>query len=164
MKNRRLTIMFKTFLLLFFIGLIVAAYCDKTSTDQKKNTQKGNLTVATQKKTDATQQIKVFYFYTSYRCHTCIMLERFTKDAIQEAFADVLKDEKLTIETYNIEVKKNEHFIKKYSLITKSVIVSKHINGKEIEWKNLDKIWTLVRNENKFKKYIKDEVQAYLNS
>ena len=62
----------------------------------------------------------------------------------------------------NVEVKGNEHFVKDYELYTKSVVLSETKNGKEVRWKNLDKVWTLLGDEAAFKKYVRDEVSAYL--
>jgi plasmid maintenance system antidote protein VapI len=37
------------------------------------------------------------------------------------------------------------------------------INGKEQQWKNLQKVWELVHNEKAFKEYIHKEIKAYLS-
>jgi len=54
--------------------------------------------------------------------------------------------------------------VKDYELYTKSVVLSETKNGKEVRWKNLDKVWTLLGDEAAFKKYVRDEVSAYLKS
>ena len=36
--------------------------------------------------------------------------------------------------------------------------------GKEIRWKNLPKVWELLSNEEKFGKYLKDEMTAFMTS
>ena len=46
----------------------------------------------------------------------------------------------------------NYHFVKDYGLYTKSVIISEEIDGKEIRWKNLPKVWEYIGSEDKFKK------------
>ena len=62
----------------------------------------------------------------------------------------------------NVDEKENSHFSKDYKLFTRSVVVSDIVNGKETQWKNLQKVWELVHNDEAFKKYIQDEIKAYL--
>ncbi len=64
----------------------------------------------------------------------------------------------------NTEEKGHEHFVDDYKLYTKSIVVSLVKDGKEIKYKNLEKIWEYVRNKQKFMDYIKKETQQFLNS
>jgi hypothetical protein len=52
--------------------------------------------------------------------------------------------------------------VKDYKLFTKSVIVADMVQGKEQRWKNLPRVWELLRNEADFKAYVKNETAAYL--
>jgi hypothetical protein len=61
-----------------------------------------------------------------------------------------------------VEESGNEHFNNDYKLYTKSVIVSTMKDGKEISWKNLDRIWQIIHDETKYREYIKNEVAACL--
>ena len=63
----------------------------------------------------------------------------------------------------NVDEKENSNFSKDYQLFTRSVVVSDIVNGKETQWKNLQKVWELVRNEEAFKEYIQNEIKAYLS-
>ena len=113
-------------------------------------------------KASAGEKIVVYYFHGNIRCYTCHNLENYAKQAVEAAFADALKNGKLEWKTVNVETAGNEHFSADYRLYTKSVIVSTIKNGKEVSWKNLDKIWLLVRDETKYKEYITAEVRACL--
>jgi len=104
----------------------------------------------------------VYYFYTSYRCPSCMMIENLTKTAVQTGYKDLIDKGRVEFKAINIEQKGNEHFAKEYKLYTKSVVISDHQNKKELRWKNLDQVWTLLRDENKFIDYIQREVKAYL--
>jgi hypothetical protein len=42
------------------------------------------------------------------------------------------------------------------------VVLSKVVKGKEVEWRNLDKVWLLLRSPEKFKEYIRAETRAFL--
>ncbi len=145
------------FAFLLFLSSILLS-CSKTTAEN----QNSESTKQAQKET--VQQVKVYYFHTSYRCNTCTRIEQLTKEAILDTFSTEIKEKRLALEVYDIEVKENEPYIKKYKLITKSVIVSRLIDGQEKKWKNLDKIWTLHGNPEKFKQYIVNEIKQFIES
>ncbi len=108
--------------------------------------------------------VMVYYIHNNTRCINCIRFEQYTKDVINDVFAEQVKNGRLAFKMANYETSANSHYIKDYKLVTKAVIVSKMKNGKQTEWKNLDKIWELVNNEVAFKAYITDEVAVYLGA
>lgn len=101
----------------------------------------------------AADKVSVYYFYGKPRCTTCVKIENYTKQAVES-----MKDKDIVYKGIDMEKSENGAMVKKYSLYTKSVIVSKVKNGKE-QWKNLDKIWLKVGNEQEFKKYIITETK-----
>jgi hypothetical protein len=102
----------------------------------------------------------VYYFYTNYRCNTCRMLEAYTKEAIEKAFAEEIKRGTVAFSAVNVEVKGNEHFVQDYQLKTKSVVLVQP--GNKDRWKNLEKIWQLVGDKEKYLRYIEDEARQFL--
>ena len=109
----------------------------------------------------AAQEVKVYYFYTSYRCTNCTNFEKWTAQVVETDFPD---SNIVRFCALNIEEKENKHFIEKYKLVTKAVVLVKFVNGKETEWKNLDKIWFNAGKEKKFKAYIRKEINDMLKA
>ncbi|MCD6459527.1 hypothetical protein J7L67_02540 [bacterium] len=107
-------------------------------------------------------QVIAYYFLTNYRCASCHKIEDFTREALKENFSDALNSGKLSYQPTNIDKKENKHFIKDYQLFTKTVVLSLIKNGKEIDRKNLDKVWDYLGNKQKFKDYIKKETASFL--
>ena len=107
-------------------------------------------------------RVVVYYFHGTARCSNCIKFEAYSQEAIQSAFSPSLGNGRLQWRVLNVDEPANRHFIEDYRLITRSVIVSKMRDGKQVEWKNLEKIWELVGNKPAFVKYIQDEVSSYL--
>jgi hypothetical protein len=107
-------------------------------------------------------RVVAYYFHTTYRCPTCLAMEAYSREAIEGAFADQLKDGRLVWKVVNIEVKGNKHFAEDYNLYTKSLVLVNEVRGKPAEWKNLEKIWELVQNKPGFVRYVQDETRAYL--
>ncbi|MDX9786055.1 MAG: nitrophenyl compound nitroreductase subunit ArsF family protein [Desulfobacterales bacterium] len=102
------------------------------------------------------------YFHGSFRCGTCQRIETLSEKAITNHFAQELKSGALVWRAVNVDEPENQHYVKDYSLFTKSLIISEVKDGKEIRWKNLEKVWNFVRNEDKFDEYVLSEVKAWM--
>ncbi|MDD4556526.1 MAG: nitrophenyl compound nitroreductase subunit ArsF family protein [Alphaproteobacteria bacterium] len=101
-----------------------------------------------------TDKIMVYYFHSNVRCVTCNKMEAFTKEAVEANFKD---NKNIVFKAVNTDEPANKHFLKDYSLYTKSVVLA----DEQGNWKNLDKIWSLVRNEADFKAYIVDGINDF---
>ena len=82
-------------------------------------------------------------------------IEKYTQGAVVS-----INDKSIIYKSIDMENPENAPSVKKYNLFTKSVIISKTNNGKE-KWKNLDKIWLKVGNEQEFKKYVTSEIKNF---
>ncbi len=96
-------------------------------------------------------ETNVSYFHNSVRCATCRKMETWSSEAV--------KNLPVMFESVNTDEPENKHFLTDYGLYSKSVVISDSQSGK---WKNLDKIWNYVGNEQEFKMYIQSEVQNFL--
>ena len=103
-----------------------------------------------------------YYFHGSFRCPTCMNMEKYSREAIDSNFKDALASGDLEFKAVNIEDRGNEHFVNDYKLYTKSLILSLVKDGKEVKSKNLDKIWELARNKQKFIDYVTSEVTGFM--
>ena len=99
----------------------------------------------------ALAQTNVSYFHNSVRCRTCHKMEKWSLEAVKEL--------PVVFESINTDEPENKHFLTDYGLYSKSVVVSDSQSGK---WKNLDKVWNYVGNEQEFKLYIQSEVQNFM--
>ena len=127
--------------------------------ENKSESQAAPLSDALQ--VEPNQQLIVYYFYGDVRCPTCHKLEGYAKEAIETYFAQDLADGKIQWKPTNVDTAGNEHFIKDYELVTKSVILSRKVNGQQVSWKNLDRIWDLVSEKDKYLAYIRDSVAEF---
>lgn len=112
---------------------------------------------------DSTAQFLVYYFHGNQRCATCRKLEAYTQEAVDSGFVEQLKVGSIKWLPTNTDDSASAHFVKDYDLYTKAVIVSQVVNGKEIRWKNLDKIWELVGDKEQFVTYIQSELKTFMS-
>jgi len=149
---------------LFFVAFVQQACGNEEN--PSKNTGDFNLSEAKENDKDITgtndHQVIVYYFHGKFRCGTCKRIEQLTREAVTESFANEIRAGLVELKVINVDEKENSHFSRDYQLYTRSVVVSDIVNGKEKQWKNLQKVWELVHNDEAFKKYIQDEIKAYL--
>jgi hypothetical protein len=107
-------------------------------------------------------KVIAYYFHGNFRCPTCIMMEKYSREAIGTNLKGALDSGELEFKAVNVDERANEHFIKDYKLYTKSLILSLVKDGNEIKSKNLDRIWEYVRNKEKFIAYVTSEVSNFL--
>lgn len=103
----------------------------------------------------------VYYFMTTQRCPSCMKIEEYTKEAVQQQFGSEIKKGSILWKMVNVDFPENRHFIKDYRLFTKSVVLVKMRSGKQAAWKNLDRVWELLRDRTAFHAYIVKELKAF---
>lgn len=102
-------------------------------------------------------QSTIYYFHGNARCMSCHKIESYTREAYNESFKDIFD-----FNIVNIDDDSNKHFIQDYQLYTKSVVLVKVEDGKEIGYKNLDLIWSNLGDKENFKIYVKNEIEQFL--
>jgi hypothetical protein len=107
-------------------------------------------------------KITAYYFHGTFRCSTCTAMEQYSREAVEASFKNALASGTLEFKSVNVEDRGNEHFVDDYKLYTKSLILSLVKDGKEVKSKNLDKIWQLARNKQKFVDYVAGEVSGFM--
>lgn len=136
------------------ISSVMAAEANKTAEAVADST----------KVTEETVQPKLiaYYFHGTRRCASCKKIEAYTREAIETGFAEQIKSGELQWLSINTDEEGNAHYRDDYKLFTKSVVLSEREDGKEADWKNLPKVWELIKDKEVFIKYVQDEVNAVL--
>ena len=106
----------------------------------------------------------VYYFHGTYRCPSCTKIEKWSYEAIKHSFLKALKEGRLLWKPVNVDKPENRHFVKEYSLFTKSLIITEVKGEKQTKWKNLDKVWRLLRDQEKFFAYVTQKVSNYMDN
>jgi len=88
-------------------------------------------------------------------------LEKYSREAVQEAFSNELTSGSLQWKVVNIEEPDNEHFVGDFELTTRSLVVTGTKEGKP-GWANLERIWDLVGDPPAFKTYVQTEIRVFL--
>jgi len=116
----------------------------------------------THKTDESGHKVIVYYFHGTKRCPTCRKFEAYATELMKTAFTKQQQSGKLEFRIVNVDEPQNKHFIYDYELTTKSVVLADFQNGEQTRWKNLDRIWKLVRDKEIFMDYIKDETENFM--
>jgi hypothetical protein len=138
---------------IFSILLIITALFFSNSMAEQKTTPK---------KFNRADKVIAYYFHGNYRCASCTKIEKYSRDAISRSFDNEIKQGFLTFKTVNTDLSENKHFLQDYQLYTKSLVLIAVKNNKTLKWKNLDKVWQHLNNQNDFYKYVQTETKKFL--
>jgi hypothetical protein len=107
-------------------------------------------------------ELIVYYFDADFRCETCDNLKAYTLEALETHFAEELKTGTIAWQIHNTDRPVNEHFVSKYSLYSKSVVLVRMQDGKPEKSENLKRIWDLVYDKPAYIEYIRTSTQDLL--
>ena len=62
----------------------------------------------------------------------------------------------------NTDEVENQHYVERYELTNKTVIVSHQVDGQEVEWTDRQDVWLLLDQPEEFGAYVREPVQKYL--
>lgn len=113
---------------------------------------------------DKTHHVAAFYFHRNVRCATCLKIEDYAGQAVENGFPDQLDNKLLVWKIINTDEPENAHFTDDYDLQAGAVIIAEFKDGKQVRWKNLKKVWELVNYKESFTDYVQKEIQEYLES
>ncbi len=107
-------------------------------------------------------KVIVYYFHGNFRCVSCRKLEAVSRQAVTSGFSGDLKHGDLQWQTVNVEQAGNEHFASDYHLFSRSLVIVRFKDGKQVEYKTLEKAWELLNDDEALTKYVQSEVRDYL--
>ncbi len=127
--------------------------------DQQSASSAASPTAATKPQPN---KLVAYYFHTTYRCPTCRRIEAYSKQAIESGFARELADGRIEFRLVNVEIPENRHYVQEYNLFTKSLVLVRIKNGKQVEWTNLERVWELNGDHSAFLRYVQQGIRDYL--
>jgi len=107
-------------------------------------------------------QIIAYYFHGNQRCPTCINIEAYTKESLQNYFKNQLDSGRVVWKPVNVDESANRHYITDFELEMKLVVLADIKDGKQTQWKKLDQVWSLSGDKPAFLEYVKLETEEYL--
>jgi len=95
--------------------------------------------------------VTVYYFHSTQRCETCLEIERFAGEILQERFPQELASGQLSWRPVNIDLPENSHFIFDYDLAANALVVVRDGQGARNDWEKLPDVWKEIQNPGQFR-------------
>ena len=143
------------------LGGLSIVQCSKprTATDENKaGKTEGDTTVYNEKG----RKLVAYYLHGTFRCPTCLSIEKQSKETVETEFADLVKEGTVVFLPLNYDEPENKHFQDDYKLTAPSLVLSVHDNGKEVTWKNLPEVWDHAHNPPALREYVAGELGQML--
>ena len=105
-------------------------------------------------------RVIVYYAHTAFRCVTCNTIEEMAKNAIDAQFVEELAAGTVEWRTENFQ--ENDVFALSHEVISSCVVVVRMKGDREVDYRRLDKVWTLMKDPPAFESYVLDAVREFL--
>lgn len=105
---------------------------------------------------------QVYYLHGNVRCPTCRTIEATAQEAVETGFADALQAGQVQWQVINYELPGNEHYAQDYEIAAPSVVLTKHVAGKQTQWKALPEVWELVDDKPAFVRFVQDSLREFM--
>jgi len=106
----------------------------------------------------------VYYFSQGKECPTCNNIEAYARETLDRHFAPELASGRIAWRSIDVDEPRHEHFVTDYNLYTKSVVLVRMKDGRQVRWTNLEDVWDLVYDKPAFVEYVRRHVQEYLDA
>jgi hypothetical protein len=141
--------------LLSFVALSVAVW-----TSQHWHSQWHTTPSAAGYASAPTDRLIVYCFHSTVRCPTCLHMESYAREALDDEFADAIRNRRIEFLAIDVERSENEHFRDDYQLVGPAVVLVRVRDGKTVKWDNLIEVARLLRNKSRCVEYIREQVRA----
>lgn len=107
------------------------------------------------------RHVVLYYFHTTFRCASCVTIEKTARQVVNEQFKKQIDDGLLQFYPVDVEKPQNRHYIEDYQLYSKSLVLVEYRDGKEVRHKNLEGIWQQTSLDG-LRDYLAREITAFL--
>jgi hypothetical protein len=115
--------------------------------------------------TEPQRQVVAYYFHTTIRCATCLLIEERSGEVLHETFVAEIADGQLRWQTVNIQTPENRDYLTKLRVRPKSLTLIEYYDDVPTEKKELPGVWRLIHGDQKtFRRYLTEEVRSFLKT
>ena len=114
--------------------------------------------------TEPKRQIIAYYFHTSIRCRTCLLIEDRAENILRWEFADMFRDSTIQWRAINVQLAENRYYLNDLYVRPKSLVLVEYRDGAPQKRRTLKQVWKLIHNEDPsvFNKYVTEETRGFI--
>jgi hypothetical protein len=111
------------------------------------------------------RQVVAYYFHTTIRCATCLLIEERSGEVLRETFVAEIADGQLQWQTVNVQAPENRDYITRLRVRPKSLTLIEYYDEVPTEKKELPEVWRLIHGDQDiFRRYLTEEVRSFLKT
>jgi hypothetical protein len=115
--------------------------------------------------TEPQRQVVAYYFHTTIRCATCLLIEERSGEVLRETFAAEITAGQLRWQTMNVQAPENRDYITRLRVRPKSLTLIEYYGEVPTEKKELPEVWRLIHGDQEtFRRYLTEEVRSFLKT
>lgn len=151
MKNKSLVIQ----LVIFFVIALVLIILGSARNNQSSNV---NLNLETKPKAD---KIEIIYFHSTARCASCITLEEYLNEAVDDFFQDEIASGKVSFQKVNVDLPENKELAKKFQAVSSSLKINEIYEGND-HIEEDSRVWRYLGDKEALKNYLQNRIESRL--
>lgn len=109
-------------------------------------------------------QVVMTYFLIGTRCASCRKIEALARETAEKDFPAELASKKLIFRVIDTGEAANRHYLTDYKLSSKTVVISRRLDGRETAWMDMEKVWELLDDPPAYHAYLGERIREYLGS
>lgn len=109
-------------------------------------------------------QVVMTYFISGARCQNCRKIEALARETAEKDFQEEMGEGRLVFRIIDVGEPGKGHYVDDYQLTSKTVVVSHLVDGEEVEWENMSKVWNYLDDPEAFRAYLAGQIEKYLGS
>ena len=87
------------------------------------------------------ERVVVTYYHGTIRCFECLEIERYSRQVVEERFAERLAAGELQWRAVDYDRPENAAAIERYNLTSPSLVISRFRDGREVDWRAAEGTW-----------------------
>jgi hypothetical protein len=108
-------------------------------------------------------RVVAMYFHRTERCPTCKMMGSYSEEAVKKGFPSQVESGSVEFRYIDFQQPKNAKLTKAYKVTGPALIIADVKDNKVSDYTDLKEIWVKVREKPEFIKYVRTNIQAYLD-
>jgi len=156
MKNMKnlTSIVFTLFLLFILTGCTENRLVDNKNISYKDKNQTTDIKQVADK-------LEVYYFYRTQRCVSCLIIGEYVNKTMVEYYSEEIINGRIDYQEINIDLPENKDLARKFQASGSALFINA-IQGEKESINNVLEVWSLKNDENKFKSFLKQEINVLL--
>lgn len=107
-------------------------------------------------------KLEVYYFHRTARCYSCKTIGQYVSETMTGKYGAEIKNGRIDFREINVEEPENKEIARKFQATGSSLYINRIIGGQD----NIEQdtnVWRLLGDEARFKQYLEDKINTYLN-